>query len=124
MIAKARPRLRPRFRNFIVYLFKRIHVDADGHRAKAEAIVTRHCQTGLRDVHAAIFFNTVNQHSLRADLVGFLPLGFIALHQVTGAIGLADIEANIIHDKNLGDDAAACGFDTAQPRGQFIAHNR
>src|SRR3546814_1671762 len=77
-----------------------VDVDADGDRADhltGRRVDDRHGYLRLEGLRGLIHLDLVDEDGIGTALVGFLPLGFIALPVVGGDIALADVEAAVVH---------------------------
>src|SRR3546814_8045890 len=87
-----------------------VDVDADGDRADhltGRRVDDRHGYLRLEGLRGLNHLDLVDEDGIGTAMVGFLPLGFIALPVVGGNIALADDEAAVVHPENLGDQALA-----------------
>src|SRR3546814_20115701 len=96
-----------------------VDVDADGDRADhltGRRVDDRHGYLRLEGLRGLIHLDLVDEDGIGPALVGFLPLGFIALPVVGGDIALADVAAAVVHPENP-DTQAKLGRASVREKG-------
>src|SRR5690606_18430388 len=87
-----------------------VEPDRDGADRGTAAIHHRHADLGLEFLGRFILLDLVDEDGIRAGRIGLLPLGLVALPVVGGHVALADIEALVVHDEDLGHETLAFGL--------------
>jgi hypothetical protein len=109
-----------------VFFDEHLPVHAHGDCANGLArggVGDRHAELRLQRLGRFIGAHLADMNRFRAQAVGFLPFGLVALPVIRRDVALADIQALVVHDEDFRIKALRLGFDLLQICRQLIVQD-